>query len=221
MRFAMFFGRLFASYLWRGKICAGGHAGRGTFAPVVIYLAGGRRQTVTVFRRLRGEIKIGVSDMTTGDPVLTKDLKKFIRGWKSRPGNLIMVLHRVQQHFGYVPRKIAFAIAEELGTPLAKIYGVLTFYNFFKLSRPGRNQVQVCMGTACYLKGGEDIILELERLLGVGLNKVTEDGEFSVEAVRCVGCCGLAPVMVINGEVFGRVRKKDLPGILQRFRTAA
>lgn len=152
---------------------------------------------------------------------LTTELKEFIEEWKSRPGNLIMVLHRVQQHFGYVPREIAFEVAEALGAPLAKIYGVLTFYNFFKLTRPGRNQIQVCMGTACYLKGGEDIILELERLLGVGVNTVTPDGAFSVEAVRCVGCCGLAPVMTINGEVFGQVTKKTLPGILKRFQTAA
>ena len=151
---------------------------------------------------------------------LTPELKAFIAEWKSQPGNLIMVLHRVQQAFGYIPRDVAFEVADELGVPLAKIYGVITFYNFFKLKKPGRNQVQVCMGTACYLKGGEDIIKELEGILGVGLNTVTPDGEFSVEAVRCLGCCGLAPVMVINGEVFGKVLTKDLQGIVARFRKA-
>ncbi len=162
-----------------------------------------------------------VNDTVSETAGLTPELHDFIQEWKARPGNLIMVLHRVQQHFGFVPRKVAFEVADALGVPLAKIYGVLTFYNFFKLTAPGRNQIQVCMGTACYLKGGEDIILELERLLGVGLNVITEDGEFSVEAVRCVGCCGLAPVMVINGEVFGQVEKKSLLGILKRFRAAA
>jgi NADH-quinone oxidoreductase subunit E len=145
---------------------------------------------------------------------LTAELKAFITEWKDKPGNLIMVLHRVQQEFGYIPRKTAFEIADLLEVPLAKIYGVITFYNFFKLKKPGRNQIQVCMGTACYLKGGEDIIEELEGILGVGLNTVTPDGEFSVEAVRCIGCCGLAPVMVVNGEVYGKVETKDMHGII-------
>lgn len=149
---------------------------------------------------------------------LTPELKAFIAEWKSKPGNLIMVLHRVQQAFGYIPREVAFEVADALDVPLAKIYGVITFYNFFKLKKPGRNQIQVCMGTACYLKGGEDIIQELQGILGVGLNTVTPDGEFSVEAVRCLGCCGLAPVMVINGEVFGKVQTKDLHGIVAKIR---
>jgi NADH-quinone oxidoreductase subunit E len=148
---------------------------------------------------------------------LTAELISFIEEWKEKPGNLIMVLHKVQEHFGYLPREIAFEIAERLDVPVAKIYGVITFYHLFKLTKPGRNQIAVCMGTACYLKGGEDLILEFERLLGVGINKVTEDGEFSVEAVRCIGCCGLAPVMTVNGEVFGDVKTKDLKGILERF----
>jgi NADH-quinone oxidoreductase subunit E len=161
-----------------------------------------------------------VTNTEQGQKTLTPELKAFIAEWKSKPGNLIMVLHRVQQAFGYIPREVAFEVADALEVPLAKIYGVITFYNFFKLKKPGRNQIQVCMGTACYLKGGEDIVRELEGILGVGLNTVTPDGEFSVEAVRCLGCCGLAPVMVINGEVFGKVQTKDLQGIVARFRKA-
>jgi len=149
---------------------------------------------------------------------LNPELKAFIAEWKSKPGNLIMVLHRVQQSFGYIPREVAFEVAALLDIPLAKIYGVITFYNFFKLKKPGRNQIQVCLGTACYLKGGEDIIHELEGILGVGLNTVTPDGEFSVEAVRCLGCCGLAPVMVMNGEVFGKIKTEDLRGIIAKKR---
>lgn len=149
---------------------------------------------------------------------LTPELKVFIDEWKSKPGNLIMVLHRVQQTYGYIPREIAFQVADLLDVPLAKIYGVVTFYNFFKLKKPGRNQIQVCLGTACYLKGGEDILKEIEDMLGVGLNTVTPDGEFSIEAVRCLGCCGLAPVIVVNGEVHGKVQTKDLPGIIAKIR---
>lgn len=149
---------------------------------------------------------------------LTPELKAFILEWKEKPGNLIMVLHRVQQHFGFMPREVAFEVADMLEIPLAKIYGVITFYNFFKLKKPGRNLMQVCLGTACYLKGGDDVLKELERLLGVGLNTVTADGEFSIEAVRCLGCCGLAPVMVINGEVIGKATKAMLPEIIERYR---
>ncbi len=146
------------------------------------------------------------------------ELRAFIAKWKDEPGNLIMVLHKAQQEYGYLPRKVAIALSRELDTPLARIYGVLTFYHYFKLTKPGRHNIQVCMGTACYLKDGEDIILELENLLGIGVNQVTEDGEFSVEAVRCVGCCGLAPVAVIGGEVFGKLVPDQLPEILARFK---
>lgn len=132
-----------------------------------------------------------------------------------------MVLHRVQQHFGFIPREVAFEVADLLDTPLAKIYGVITFYNFFKLKKPGRHNIQVCMGTACYLKGGEDIIHELEEILGVGLNTVTADGEFSIEAVRCLGCCGLAPVLVVDGEVHGKVQTKDMQGLVQALKAKA
>jgi NADH-quinone oxidoreductase subunit E len=159
------------------------------------------------------------SKSAEGLQALTPELKAFIAEWKSKPGNLIMVLHRVQQTFGFIPREVAFEVAELLDTPLAKIYGVITFYNFFKLKKPGRNNIQVCMGTACYLKGGEDIIHELEGILGVGVNAVTPDGEFSIEALRCVGCCGLAPVLLVNGEVFGKVETKDLQGLVQTIRT--
>lgn len=153
-------------------------------------------------------------------PKLTAALKAYIADWKSKPGSLIMVLHHVQQAFGYIPRSVAFEVAEAMEVPLAKIYGVITFYNFFKLKKPGRNQIQVCMGTACYLRGGEDIVREIEGHLGIGLNATTPDAEFSFEAVRCLGCCGLAPVMVINGEVYGKLETAQLPGILAKYKQA-
>ncbi len=149
---------------------------------------------------------------------LTPELRDFVLEWKNQPGSLIMVLHRVQSELGYIPREAAFEVAALLDIPLARIYGVVTFYNFFKLQQPGKYNIQICMGTACYLKGGEDLILELERQLGVPINTVTPDGLFSVEAVRCVGCCGLAPVMVVNGEVYGTVKTKELAGILEKYR---
>lgn len=155
----------------------------------------------------------------TGTEVeFSPELLSFIKEWKDKPGNLIMVLHRVQQTFGYIPRAAAIKVAELLDTPLAKIYGVITFYHFFKLSEPGKYNIQVCLGTACYLKGGQDIIDEVENLLGIGVNEVTDDRQFSMEAVRCVGCCGLAPVMLVGGEVFGKVTNDQLPEIIAKFR---
>jgi NADH-quinone oxidoreductase subunit E len=145
-------------------------------------------------------------------------LLSFIDEWRDRQGNLIMILHKVQEEFWYIPREAAMKVAELLEIPLAKIYGVVTFYHFFKLEKPGKTQIQVCMGTACYLKGGEDLIQELEDILGIGLNQVTDDGQFSIEAVRCVGCCGLAPVIVIGEKVYGKVTKKELPGIIATHR---
>ena len=147
----------------------------------------------------------------------SKGLIAFIEEWKNKPGNLIMVLHRVQEEFGYVSRESADTVAEMLDIPLATIYGVLSFYHFFKTTKPGKHNVQVCLGTACYLKGGDGLIEELTNLLGSNIGEVTEDGNFSIEGVRCVGCCGLAPVMTVGGEVFGKVTKDQLPGIIAKF----
>ena len=149
---------------------------------------------------------------------LTPELKAFIEEWKEKPGNLIMVLHQVQQTYGYIPREVAIEVSELLSVPLAKIYGVVTFYNFFKLQKAVKYIIQVCLGTACYLRGGDDLMKTLERELGIGVNGTTPDGLFSVEAVRCLGCCGLAPVIVVNGEVHGKLETKDIPGIIEKYR---
>lgn len=150
------------------------------------------------------------------EKMLTPEIEAFIEKWREKPGNLIMVLHHVQEEFGYVPRQAAFEVADALDVPVAKIFGVITFYHFFKLTKPGKNRIAICMGTACYLKGSQDLIDECERKLGVGLNTVTEDGEFSVEAVRCIGCCGLAPVITVNGEVHGGVDTKQIVKIIDQ-----
>ena len=145
------------------------------------------------------------------------ELISFIDDWRNQSGNLIMILHRVQEEFSYIPRAAAKKISEMLDVSLAKIYGVITFYHYFKLDKPGKHNVQICLGTACYLKGGEDLLEELESILGIGVNQVTEDGKFSIEAVRCVGCCGLAPVVLIGEKVFGKLTKKKLPEVLSNF----
>ena len=117
----------------------------------------------------------------------SSDLLQFIEDWKDKPGNIIMVLHRVQQEFGYLPRPAIIQLSQMLNSPLAKIYGVVTFYHYFKLTKPGRHNIQVCMGTACYLKGGEDLIHELENLLGIGLNQVSDDAVYALAAVSAIG----------------------------------
>ncbi len=129
-----------------------------------------------------------------------------------------MVLHKVQQTYGYIPRDVAIETSKLLDVPLAKIYGVVTFYNFFKLQKAGKYIIQVCLGTACYLRGGDDVIKEFEKQLGIGVNGTTADGLFSIEAVRCIGCCGLAPAAVINGEVHGKLTTKDVAGIIAKYR---
>ena len=149
---------------------------------------------------------------------ITPELKAFIEEWKEKPGNLIMVLHQVQQTYGYIPREVAIDVSKLLNVPLAKIYGVVTFYNFFKLQKAGKYIIQVCLGTACYLRGGDDLMKELERELGIGCGGTTADGLFSIEAVRCLGCCGLAPVIVVNGEVHGKLETKNIAGIVAKYR---
>ena len=149
---------------------------------------------------------------------MTPEIRAFIEEWKSKPGNLIMVLHKVQQTYGYIPRDVAIETSKLLDVPLAKIYGVVTFYNFFKLQKAGKYIIQVCLGTACYLRGGDDVIKEFEKQLGIGVNGTTADGLFSIEAVRCIGCCGLAPAAVMNGEVHGKLTTKDVAGIIAKYR---
>lgn len=149
---------------------------------------------------------------------LPAELLEFVEQWRPKPGNLIMILHRMQQIYGFIPRAEALELARVLDVPLAKIYGVITFYHYFKLEKPGRTTIQVCMGTACYLKGGQDLIGEIESLIGIGVNQTTDDMEFSMESVRCVGCCGLAPVVMVNDEVYGKLGKGDVPNIIAKYR---
>lgn len=159
-----------------------------------------------------------MSVANVGEIKFSDSLTAFIEDWKKKPGNLIMILHRVQQEFGYISREAAIKVSELIDMPLAKIYGVMTFYHFFKMTKPGKNVVQVCMGTACYLKGGQELLEELETLLGVAPGEVTDDGLFSIESVRCIGCCGLAPLLAIGDDVYGKLVPEQLPEIIAKYR---
>ena len=153
----------------------------------------------------------------TNEVMFSPELVSFIEEWKTKPGNLIMVLHKVQEEFHYISREAADKVAEMLDVPLASIWGVVSFYHFFKLTKPGKHNIQVCMGTACYLKGGQGVLEELSSQLKIPAGAVTEDGIFSLEGVRCLGCCGLAPVIVVDEDVYGRLVPADIKGILAKY----
>jgi NADH-quinone oxidoreductase subunit E len=148
------------------------------------------------------------------------ELLSFIDEWKVKQGSLIMILHKTQETFGFISRPAAEKLAQLTGIPLARIYGVVSFYHFFKTTKPGKNKVSVCLGTACYLKGGGDIIEDARKLLKLAPGGVTEDGLFSIDEVRCVGCCGLAPVMTVGSETYGKMTKDQLAGIFDKYRKA-
>jgi NADH-quinone oxidoreductase subunit E len=150
---------------------------------------------------------------STADPVETA-----IKKWRKKKGSLIMALHDIQDREGYVPREAALKIASAMGVPLARIYEVLTFYNYFRLESPGKVVISVCTGTACFLKGAPEIISTLEEELHISEGETTDDGLFHLQTVRCVGCCGLAPVVVINGKTYGKVQTPELPRIVGEWR---
>ncbi|HUX36409.1 MAG TPA: NAD(P)H-dependent oxidoreductase subunit E [Rectinemataceae bacterium] len=148
------------------------------------------------------------------------ELSAFIAEWKDRPGNLIMLLHKIQEEYGYIPRVAAEGLARAIDLPLAKIYGVITFYHFFKTTKPGKNRIAICLGTACYLKGSQGLLDEARDLLGIDGEEVTDDGLFSIDAVRCLGCCGLAPVLMVGNDVHAKVSKEELVDIIAKYKSA-
>jgi len=145
------------------------------------------------------------------------ELLSFIDEWKVKPGSLIMILHKTQESFGFISRPAAEMLSRLTGISLARIYGVITFYHFFKTKKPGKHKISVCLGTACYLKGAQDLLDESRKLLGIEPDGVTDDGQFSIDPVRCVGCCGLAPVMTVGTDTFGKITKDMIPGIIAKY----
>ncbi|MGA2449319.1 MAG: NAD(P)H-dependent oxidoreductase subunit E [Polyangiaceae bacterium] len=136
---------------------------------------------------------------------VSPDVAKAVQKWQKKPGSLIMALHEIQSRYGYVPREVSMEVAQLMNVPLARIYEVLTFYNYFRIDPPGKHNVSVCLGTACYLKGSAMVQTALSKTLDLGKDGTTADRQFHVESVRCVGCCGLAPVVVIDGVTHGKV----------------
>ena len=150
-----------------------------------------------------------------------KALEAVIKASRSTPGCLMHILQEAQGIYGYLPMPVQKKIAEGLGISLAEVYGVVTFYAQFSLKPKGKNRISVCLGTACYVKGSDKILEEVEKQLGIKCGECTEDGLFSIDSCRCVGACGLAPVMMIGEEVYGKLTPDMVKGILDAHREAS
>ena len=145
------------------------------------------------------------------------ELIKLCEAYGNQPGELINILHKAQDTFGYLPREVQEIIARQLGIPVSKVYGVVTFYSFFTMTPKGEHPISVCMGTACYVRGAEKVLDEFKRVLGINVGETTSDGKYSLSSLRCVGACGLAPVVLIGEKVYGRVTPGEVEKILKEF----
>ncbi len=143
-----------------------------------------------------------------------KEVDALVAKWKDEEGSLILILHEIENQHGYVPREIAMEVSYALGVKLARIYEVLTFYHYFKLKPPGRHNMSLCLGTACYLKGAPAMLAEAKTLLKVEEGCTTADREWHLDVVRCIGCCGMSPAMVVNGKTYGRLNVADVSRIV-------
>ena len=147
-----------------------------------------------------------------------QQLLKVIGDLRDTPGSLMPIMQAAQDIYGYLPYEVQKIISDELGVPVEKVYGVATFYAQFNLNPKGENTVSVCLGTACYVKGSGLVLEEIEKQLGIGDGECTKDGKFSLDTCRCVGACGLAPVMLVNVDVYGKVTPDQVKGILDKYK---
>ncbi|MBE0449326.1 MAG: NAD(P)H-dependent oxidoreductase subunit E [Clostridia bacterium] len=144
-------------------------------------------------------------------------LHEVIESHKDMQGPLMPILHEAQHIFGAIPLEVQKTISEKMKVPLAEIYGVVTFYSQFTLEPKGDYLISLCLGTACYVRGAQQLIDKVVELTGVGVGKTSLDGKYSLEATRCIGACGLAPVLTVNEDVYGRLVVADIPGIIQKY----
>lgn len=153
-----------------------------------------------------------------GEDELTKQLDIIIEPYKGKPSGLIQVLTKAQELIGYLPKWAQVSIAEGLGVSLQEVYGVVTFYAFFSLIPRGRHKISVCAGTACYVKGTKTVLKTLREAIDIKPGQTTPDSRFTLEIVRCIGACGLAPAMIIDGkDVHGRLEPEQIPEILEQY----
>ena len=152
----------------------------------------------------------------------TAEQEQLLKAWLAengkKPGATVPALQKAQEIYGYLPIEVQKMVAEGVGRPLEEVYGVSTFYAQFSLSPKGKYKIAVCLGTACYVKGSGKILAKLEELLGIKSGETTPDGKFTIQDTRCLGCCGLAPVMTVNEDVYGRLVPGNVKGILDKYR---
>ncbi len=146
------------------------------------------------------------------------ELVDYIETLETLKGSLISVLHRAQGIFGFLPMEVQTFVARKLDIPAAEVFGVVSFYSYFSMLPRGEHIVSVCMGTACFVRGAEDILRDIEADLGIKTGETTADGMFTLKDIRCVGACGLAPVVMVDEKIYGRITRDDVKGILDNYR---
>ena len=159
-----------------------------------------------------------MSDITLENKGKFEELQKVIDQWKGKEGPLMPVLHKAQEIFGCLSLDVQKYISKELDIPVSDIYGVATFYSQFTLKPKGKYKIGVCMGTACYVKGSQEILDKLKEVLGIDVGQTTPDRKFSIDATRCLGACGLAPVLTVNEDVYGKLKPDDVEEIIEKYR---
>ena len=145
-------------------------------------------------------------------------IKDVCKSYGNKPGEVINVLHKVQGEYGYLPAEVQELVAKELGIPVSRVYGIVSFYSFFTMTPTGEYPISVCLGTACYVRGAEKVLDELKRQLGINVGEVTPDGKFSLTCLRCVGACGLAPVIEVGDKVYGRMTPDRVKDVLAEYK---
>lgn len=151
------------------------------------------------------------------DAKLANEMKELLKNYSQDKSNLIQILNEVQEKYGYIPKQSQIEISNYLSIPMAEIYGVITFYSRFTLEPKGKYNISVCLGTACFVKGSQALLDRLKERLKIDEGQTTPDGKFSIDATRCVGACGLAPVFTINNEVYGKATVKKLDEVLDEY----
>ncbi len=152
-----------------------------------------------------------------GTAAQQQELERWLAAHKDMPGAAMPALQKAQEIYGYLPIEVQRMVADALGKPLEEIYGIVTFYSQFSLSPKGKHRISVCLGTACYVKGSGKVFENLEQMLGIKGGECTADGKFSLDATRCIGACGLAPVLTVDDDVYGRLTGNELKDILAKY----
>ncbi len=148
---------------------------------------------------------------------MEEKVTEIIERYEPQQSSIIAILQDIQEHYGYLPKETLVQVSKELNVPLSRVLSLATFFNAFSLVPRGKNPIHVCMGTACHVRGAQLVLEKFERELGIKTGETTEDLKFSLDAVRCVGCCGLAPVVMVGEEVHGKIPQMKVPGVIKKY----